>query len=205
MEHQGSQRRTFRALAGPLAILVTAVLLLLPQAPASANEEGTDQASLLVLQTISLIANGRDQTVVEERLSDALEAPDRSGVDMAKLQRSLQVLQGGEVDQEALDQVGEVLQGSVTIRAASGYGAIPGPGEVSGDQPAFVTGSSTGTVVVLDELRPTRGVSGGGDVVLLVLAAGSILLGLYLARRWRPHHSIHELRTLSHESETPRD
>lgn len=181
--------------------LAVMVLVVLPGVPASANEEETDQANLLVLQTISLIANGRDQEVVEERLTDAVEAPDASGVDMATVQQALDLLEGGEADEATLDQVRKLLASSITIQAASGYGRIPGPGEVGSGEPAFATGGSTGTVVVLDELQPARGVSDGGDVVLLVLAAGSILLGLYLAKRWRPHHGIKELRALSNRSE----
>lgn len=202
MRRKRSRRRAIEGLVGILAVVV---LLVLPGAPASAEEEETDQAGLLVLQTISLIANGRDQAVVEERLTDAMEAPDASGVDMDKVQQALDVLQGGEADQETLGQVRELLASSITIRAASGYGPIPGPGEVASGTPVFVTGGSTGTVVVLDELRPARGISGAGDVVLLVLAAGSVLVGLYLAKRWRPHHGIKELRALSNRSETPGD
>lgn len=181
--------------------LVLVVILVLVSAPAAtANEEETDEASLLVMQTISLIANGRDVDVVEERLVDALEAPDKEGVDMAKVEEAAALLEQEPVDEARLEQIREVLSEAVEIRAATGYGAIPEPGEM-GEGSSIVTGAETGTVVVLDELRPARGVDSGNDVVLILVGLALAALGLVLARRWRPHHNIHQLRDLSERSE----
>ena len=55
------------------------------------------------------------------------------------------------------------------------------------------TGDETGTSVVLDEFRPARGVSDGGDAVLLGLGASAIGGGLWLSRRLRPPHTLREL------------
>lgn len=196
--------RAGRRGSGPADFVVTLVLavtLVLLSAPtAVANEEETDEASLLVMQTISLIANGRDVEVVEERLVDALEAPDQDGVDMAKVEEAAVLLEQEPVDQARLEQIREVLSEAVEIRAATGYGAIPEPGEMS-EATSIVTGAETGTVVVLDELRPARGVDSGSDVVLVLVGLAIAALGLLLARRWRPHHSIHQLHDLSARSE----
>lgn len=106
-----------------------------------------------------------------------------------------------ETDEARLEQIREVLAEAVEIRAATGYGAIPEPGEM-GEESSIVTRAETGTEVVLDELRPARGVDSGSDVVRLLVGLGMAILGLILAQRWRPHHSIHQLRDLSVRSET---
>ena len=196
-----SQRRR---VARPIRYLgsatVVAVFLLVGTPAAFANEEETDEASLLVMQTISLIANGRDAAVVEERLVDALEAPDQEGVDMARVEEAAALLEQEPVDEARLQQIRDVLSEAIEIRAATGYGPIPGPGEM-GEESSIVTGAESGTQVVLDELRPARGVDSGDDVVMVVVGLAMAALGLALARRWRPHHSVHQLRDLSDRSE----
>ena len=93
-----------------------------------------------------------------------------------------------------LEEARGLLETSVEIRAATGYGSIPEPGEAGTGTSPYTVGAATGTTVVLDSLDPALGISDTGDVVLLVLAAGAIVLGLFLARRWRPTHSTHDLR-----------
>lgn len=192
--------KIFTRLLITAALVGLSSLLLLFGTPAAfANEEETDEARLLVLQTISLIANGRDAAVVEERLLDALEAPDQEGVDMVRLEEAAALLEQEPVDEARLQQVRDVLSAAIEIRAATGYGAIPEPGEM-GEESSFVRGAESGTEVVLDELRPARGVDSGDDVVLIAAGLALAVLGLALARRWRPHHTVHQLRDLSDRS-----
>lgn len=196
------ERKLPRRLVGMVGVFAVVVLSIFPQASAQANEEETDEAKLLVLQTISLIANGREQDVVEERLTDALEAPDQSGVDVTKVQEAADLLTAGPVDDSVMEEVRGLLEGAIEIRAATGYGSMPAPGEVGTDTAPYAAGAETATVVVLDELNPAGGIGDATDAVLLVIALVLIALGLFLARRWRPRHSIHDLRTVRLETDS---
>lgn len=190
---------------GRLAALVVGVLagllFLGPVVPAQASGgPEPKEARLLVLQSISLIANGADVTVVTERIGDALMAPDPAGTDLAMVRQALALLEGGvggTQGDQALAQARELLTKAIDVRAATGYGEIPPPGQVGEGRPAFVTGVDSGTTVVLDELKPARGVRGIGGVVGLGVGLALLALGAYLARRWRPHSTIRELRRLS--------
>lgn len=174
-------------------VLVLA-LILAQSLPSAADEEETEEGRLLVLQAVSLIANRATPETIAERIEDAVEAPDPRGVDLDNVEEALALVQGALDDPQVLEEARGLLETSVKIRAASGYGSIPGPGEVGTDTSPYATGTATGTTVVLNSLDPALGISDTGDVVLLVLAAGTIVLGVYLARRWRPAHSMRELR-----------
>ncbi len=200
-------RRLLRAAAFAMTALMAAGLLLvgLPTT-AQAEEEQTTQANLLVVQSVSLIANNALPETVAERLTDALGAPDTSGVDLAKVQQALTLVESAvSTGNPAGDQGGAMAQartllaGAVDIRSATGYGQIPQPGEVGQEVSPYAAGAQSGTTVVLDELKPARGVSDAGDGVLLAVAVVLLLGGFYLARRWRPQHSIATLRRKSAE------
>ena len=191
------------ARSGTRRVGLTAVALLavlaLPSA-AQADEEETEEANLLVLQSISLIANDNEPDTIAERLTDALEAPDKSGVDLAKVQQALTLVEESATRGDSAEKIAEartLLVDAIDIRAASGYGEIPEPGDVGEDAAPYAQGAESGTTVVLDELRPARGVADDGDAVLLAAGFAMLLAGLYLSRRWRPHDSIHELRRRS--------
>lgn len=175
-------------------LAVAALLLMTAQAlPAAANPQETDEGRLLVVQAVSLIANRAAPETVQDRIQDSLMAPDLTGVDLDKVEAALALVEESPGDPEALGEARGLLESAVSIRAATGYGEIPEPGEVgTGEQ--FAAGIATGTTVILDPLDPELGIGDAGDVILIVLAAGSIVLGLYLSRRWRPDHTVSELR-----------
>lgn len=175
----------------PMLVLLLVVAQALPSA---ANEEETEEGRLLVVQAVSLIANRATSESIVERIEDALQARDPTGVDLDKVEAALGLLQGATDDAQALDGARELLETSVDVRAATGYGAIPEPGMVGTDTAPYTAGTASGTTVVLDSMDPALGISDTGDVVLIVLAAFSVLVGLYLARRWRPDHAMRELR-----------
>lgn len=174
--------------------MLTFLLALVPAGVAAANEPASQQSRLLVLQAISLIANGAAVDQVVDRLSEAEQAPDPEGVDLASVARARSVITAGNGSADALRQARPLLEGAISVRAATGYGPVPAPGQVGAGAASYAVGAQSGTEVVLDELRPSRGVSDRGDAVLLSLAAGALILGAYLARRWRPAASIRELR-----------
>lgn len=179
--------------AGRITAVVLAVgLLLLPRA-ALADEEMSDQAQVLVLQAVALIANKAPADAVAERIQDALQAPDKSGTDLAKVRQAQPLVRAGATPSD-LTQAQALLTGAIDIRFATGYGDIPQPGEVGQDRPPYATGAETGTTAVLGEFAPRRGISDRGDVALLILAGLAIGLGLVLAHRWRPPDTLRQLR-----------
>lgn len=183
----GEVRRGRPARRRPMVLAAAfAFVLTLWAQPAWANPHGEESefAVDLVQQALSLIANkgGADRAL--EKMEDALEAPDPSGVDLALVEEAAALVEEaapGAEREESLEEARDVL-----LRAAP---ALNEPSSV-----VAVGGVATGTTVVLDDLQPARGISDGGDVVLLVLGAASAALGLYLARLWRPRQSLRQLR-----------
>lgn len=178
-----------------LAVALLAVGVLLAGAgPALADEEGEPkEANLLVLQSVALIVNRAPVDDVAERIEDALAAPDPSGTDLDAVEEALSLVQPGATAAE-LDQARQLLVSAIDLRFASGYGSVPRPREVGQDESPYATGDQTGTTAVLDELKPARGLSDRGDVVLLALAVLAMAAGLVLAHRWRPPDTIGQLR-----------
>lgn len=173
--------------SGPLfaALLLTTVVMAGPAV--WADEEESDEAAVLVLQAIALLANENTPEVVLERIEDAVEAPMTEGADLDQVEAAAALVEPLAADgadgfpPDVEDEVRALLEESI------GMSTVPEP-------VAMTTGIGTGTTVVLDEYRPARGVSDGGDGVLLALAAGALVSGLLLARRMRPQHSLRELR-----------
>jgi hypothetical protein len=173
---------------------LVASLVLGSAVSAAADMEQSKQAKLLVLQSISLIANDAPRAAVLTRLNDALDAPDQEGVDRAKVIQALALIKSGP---SGLVEARQLLVGAIAVRAASGYGTIPMPGKVGQDVAPRATGAEPGTTVVLDELQPARGVNDRSDAAVLLAGVLMVAAGVYLARRWRPDVSINELRRMS--------
>jgi hypothetical protein len=195
-----------RRFAGLLVALLVA-LLMASSPSAWASEEETTEARLLVLQSISLIANGRDADVVAERIDDAIQAPDKEGTDLPKVEQALTLVEGrttGEQGRADLARARALLVEAIDIRVATGYGTVPEPGQVGEGIAPYATGAETGTTVVLDDMVPAKGLSDRGDLVLVILGAAAAALGVVLSRRWRPHDTTRELRRRSAEVEAPR-
>lgn len=170
-------------------------LAVITAAPAAwGNEEESGEAAVLVQQAIALLANENSAEVVLERIEDAREAPMTEGVDLALVEQAAALVEPlAEQDAQELPATVEA-QVRRLLEQATG---TPAEAEPVG----MVTGIETGTKVVLDEYRPAWGVSDGGDAVLLGLAALSIGLGLLLARRLRPQHSVRALRRSAPDKE----
>jgi len=181
----GCGRRTRRAGSarrGLVSVLAGCVFLIASAAgPAWAHGEESDQAAVLVEQAIALIANRAEDEHVAERIQDALEAPDQMGVDTAQVQAALELIEQPGEGGEAAARARAVLLAALGGKLPSASTAGP------------AVGTETGTSVVLDEFRPERGISDGGDVALLVVAVAAMAVGMYLARRWRPPHTIRQL------------
>jgi hypothetical protein len=154
-------------------LLVGVWLTMTAATPAMAHGEGeSDQASVLVLQAIGFIVNKPgDMDDISDKVEDALDAPEKEGVDMARVEAAQQAL-----DSNDMDQARTLLQQSLKS----------GPME-----PA--TGEETGTTVVHDGLS-TQGRLSGGDWVLLVVSIAVAAVGVWLALRYRPSESVRALR-----------
>jgi hypothetical protein len=161
-----------RAVATLVACLVGTWLAVLAALPALAHEGDSDQASVLVLQAIGIIVNKPDDMdAIGDKVNDALNAPKKEGVDLAQVQAAKDALDNGNMDQ-ARTLLQQSLQG--------------GPMEAT-------VGEETGTTVVHDPLNP-RGHLAGGDWVLLAISVLAMLLGGWLAVRFRPPQSVRVLR-----------
>ena len=157
-----------------LAVLLVGLwLTMTASSPAMAHGgKDSDQALVLVLQAIGYIVNkpgGMDD--ITDKVNDALDAPKKEGVDMAQVQAAKEALDKGD-----MDQARTLLQQS--LKSA--------PMEAA-------TGEDTGTTVVHDGLS-TQGKLAGGDWVLLVLSVLALVLGVWLALRYRPAESVGALR-----------
>lgn len=165
--------------------LVALVLVLVAVPPASASEEGESEFALdLVQQAIAFIANDGGADRALEKMEDALGAPDPSGVDLALVEAAAALVEDaapGPAQDVALTEARALL-----LQAAP---ALSEPPTVE-----MARGLATGTTVVLNPFEPARGISDGGDAALLAMGFVSILVGLWLSRRTRPHHSIRQLR-----------
>ncbi|TQK45146.1 hypothetical protein FBY35_6690 [Streptomyces sp. SLBN-118] len=175
----------FRATAArSLGTLLVAVLVLaLLPGVAQAHGEESDEAAVLVEQAIALIANDAGESRVAERIEDALMAPHKEGVDLKLVNDALKAVERPGAEEAALRETRKLLLASLGGKLPS----APKAGQL-------VTGTETGTSVVLDEFRPARGVADAADAALFALSLVAIAAGLWLSVRLRPRHSIRELR-----------
>ena len=192
-------RRGSAALVVPF-VLASVVLAAAPARAAGGHTDESEVSAVLVLQAISVMANGGTAEAAAEKLNDALEAPDQQGTDLVKVEQALALVEGSVASSDSgtdLSRAREILVSAIAARAATGYGEMPEPGVVGEDMSPYASGADTGTIDVLDRFEPARGVHDGGDVVLLVLAVLMVATGLVLSHTWRPHDTIHELRSRS--------
>lgn len=169
------------------ASLLSVLMVLGSAASASASEgEESERASDLVQQSIALIANRGGVPRVLEKIEDAVNASDPTGVDLAKVEQALAIVQGLDV---GTDEVAAFAEARRLLVESTPQLAT---------EPADLTeGLETGTTTVLDALEPARGVRGGGDVTLLLLSLAAVGVGVWMSVRLRPKHTIRQLRHLS--------
>lgn len=174
-------KRTSAPLRRACTAVLTGLLLLIPAAPALAHGGGdSDQSRVLVLDALTYLANKptgyMDQ--VTDKVGDALEAPDTAGVNLTKVRAAQQALKSND-----MMRTRTLLQASLAPLTAP------------------VTGEDPGTTTMPDPLTVHTSWAGSGTV----FAAGSaaaLLIGLILARRWRPTMPLRALRAQSHEWRT---
>ena len=172
-------RASRRMAAGALMLWLLVALAL----PARADEPGeSDEASMLVRQGIALIVNTPDDMeAIEDKIKDAQEVKNQDGVKLELVEQAGEVLEQGD-----MHRVRSLLEQSIGARPHLGGSDVPPIRETSSlGSGALATGEQTGTNVAIDPLEPARGLDGGAWAMLaasLVL----VLLGAWLALRWRP-------------------
>lgn len=160
------------------AIAISVLALSAPAAPAFAHGEGDSaQSRVLVVDALSYLANRPSDymDMAMDKIGDALEAPDRAGVDLAKVTAA----------QRAMD-AGDMMRTRALLEASLKPLTRP------------VVGMDTGTVSMPD---PMSGHTDWSSVAAVYagLSALLMLIGLVLAVRWRPRESIKQLRTRLNE------
>jgi hypothetical protein len=174
-------------------VLVTATLTWAPGAWAHGGET-TAMASDAVRQAIAhLVHDPPNMAAVEDKVGDALEAEDTSGVDLALVEEAQAAVEANHMMRARI-----LLERAIGARsdlAGTDMQPIlqvpPGSSTVS-----LAVGSATGTNVVTDEM-PGRGALTGTDLVLLLLAGLMAVCGVLLSFRVRPPDSIRALRRLA--------
>ena len=172
-------RASRRMAAGALTLSLLVALAL----PARADEPGeSDEASVLVRQGIALIVNTPDDMEgIEDKIKDAQEVKNQEGVKIELVAQAGEALEGGD-----MHRVRSLLEQSVGARPHLGSGDVPPVRETSSlGSGALATGEQTGTNVAIDPLEPERTLDGGAWA-MLAASLGLILLGAWLALRWRP-------------------
>ena len=168
-----------RVIVALLAASVTLVVVgsVVAAVPASADEPGeTDVGYLLVQQALGHLAHDTSAEGLEvamEKVSDALETDDQEGVDVAALERAKAALEAEDVEEAR-----RLLQDSIA--------------EALHNRPP-ATGMDSGTIIVRPELEGRSGLA-AEDWGFLAAALVALLVGAWLALRFRPHDSIRALR-----------
>jgi len=165
------------------AVALTLWLLAALALPARADEPGeSDQASVLVRQGIALIVNTPDDMeAIEDKIKDAQEVQNKEGVKIELVEQAGEAFEQGD-----MHQTRSLLEQSIGARPHLGGGDVPPVRETSSlETGTLATGEQTGTNVAIDPLEPDRGLDGGAWAMLAV-SLGLVLLGAWLALRWRP-------------------
>ena len=154
-----------------------------------ADEPGeSDESAQLVREAIALIVNTPgDMEGIEEKVVDALEAPNQDGVDLSLVAGAEDAFGRGDMHEVRL-----LLERSIGAQPHRGDQDPLPIGETRGSPGmSMATDAATGIDVAIDALEPDRDLSGAdvfGLVVLALLAAA----GMWLAARFRPRPNRHE-------------
>lgn len=147
----------------------------------SLAHEGEEETSAkeLVLQAIALLRGQPDQTqAIEDKLDDALEAEDKSGVDVALAEKGEEAFEAGQLH-DARDLLEEAV-------GAAPHRVIVNPGKGVRSPAPPVPSIEVDPVLHEQEVAGGfEGPEGTAAPVLLGLAAISLALGLFIIRRVR--------------------
>lgn len=162
-------------------MLAVAALVGVPAAGWAHGDDESEEGYLLIQQALAHLAHDTGHEGMElatEKVDDALEAEDQEGVDVSEVEDALAALEAGDADAAR-----DLLQGSIEEAVEH----LP---------PAI--GDETGTTVVAPETSGGARIDGQG-AGFLVASVAALLLGVWLALRFRPRDTVRELRrSLAH-------
>lgn len=168
------------AIRRPVVVVLIALVVMVAgagQALAHGGDE-SDKAGDLIRQAIAHIVHDPNDTMAAaEKINDALNAPNKDGVDMDLVVQAQQALTRG-----GAHQARALLERSIGARSHLDD-SDPLPIRQVGP---LATGADTGIDVVTDPLLPDRDTTGSDWVALSGLFLLGVL-GVYLAERFRPH------------------
>lgn len=174
-----------------LAVLALAGALSLPQVAFAHGDEEAVPARQSVLEAIAYVVNTPDNMdMITDKLKDAQDSQDKAGVDIAEVKQAVTALSAGNMPQvRALLE--QSIGAKVDLTGLNVRHVLQVPAGLA--SVSLATGQQAGTQVVTDEM-PGRGSLTGGDTTLLVIAALAAAGGALLSTKFRPEHSIHDLR-----------
>ena len=173
----GVMARLLVRAAAVLALTTLGAVTVAPAAWAHGDDE-TTEGYLLVQQALGHLAHDTGPTGIDlamEKVDDALAAEDQDGMSVTDVEQAMTALEAGDADRARA-----LLEGSIE--------------QALSDLPP-ATGEQTGTRTVPSELPGRAGSLGGEDWGLLIASTLLMLLGLWLAARFRPADSTRVLRS----------
>ena len=166
---------------GLAALVVVLLVATVPGVAWGHGGEENERAYDLTRQAIALIVNTPDDMdAIADKINDAIEAKNASGVQMPLVEQAKGALEAGD-----MHQARALLEKAIGARVHTST-AEPVPI----GQPAPATGSETGTVAAIDALPGRDGMS-NLDWVMLALSAVVLVGGVTLSVRLRPRHLPH--------------
>ena len=162
------------------AVVAALTLAFVPGTAWAHGPEDTGRAYDLVRQAIALIVNTPDDMdAIADKVNDAMEAEDSSGVQITLVKQAEQAMEAGD-----LHQTRALLEKSIGARVHTDASE-----PVPIGQPAPV-GADTGTVAAVDPMPGRSGIDGSDWIMLalsVVVGVGGIALSLELRPRHLPH------------------
>ena len=167
-----------RSTAVGLAALAVALVLGAGPALAHEGEEG-GSAREFALAAIALIVNDPgDHDAILDKIKDAQEAEDRSGVELGLVAEAQDAFEAGDAHEAR-----SLLERAVGARPHRGNSE---PAEIR-EPPAKPIGAEPGRAIPTNAVAGRRGFP-ASDWVILVVALGVAAGGVGLAVRYRPRH-----------------
>lgn len=186
----GGRRRAFARRAA--LILTVFVALSTPAAAFAHGDEGMVPARDSVLQAIAYLVNTPDDMdMITDKIKDAQESTDQTGVDMSQVDGAMSALDAGKMT-DARVRLEQAIGAKVDLTGTRVEPVLQVPPGLT--SVTLATGDQPGTTFVTDELAGRSGSLTVADGVLLGLAVLAVATGVALSLWFRPQHSIHALR-----------
>lgn len=172
------RRRTVR-LAAVLATSLALLVGLAPRVSAHGSEDTSNKASDYVRQCIAYMVNAQeDSDMAHDKIHDAMDASDKSGVDMQDVDLAHDAFHSGD-----MHTTQAYLEASIGVKPHMG---TVQPAKVMTDSMAAV-GAEPGSTFIDQPLDGTRNLS-GANVVVLIVSVLALITGALLALRNRRRH-----------------